>query len=177
MTTTTTGASIDRRLLGIWLNDHLGGGTAGLSLARRARAGTRSPDLASALDAVTPRIAEDRVALRDLMRRLGVPARGYKVAAGRAGELVGRLKPNGRVRGRSPLSDLVELEGLVMGITGKESLWRSLRALADDVPELDADGLDRLIARAESQRETLEGVRASVTRRALAPEAPPPASP
>jgi hypothetical protein len=101
------------------------------------------------------------------MRRLGVPARAYKVAAGRAAELVGRLKLNGRLRERSPLSDLVELDGLLTGIAGKASLWRSLRDVAGAMGGPPSAELDALIARAESQRATLERVRPAVVREAL----------
>lgn len=166
------GAPLDARLLGIYLNDHLAGATAGAALARRARAGAGSPDLAAALETVAPQIDEDRQTLLGLMRRLGVPARQYKVAAGRAAELVGRLKPNGRLRERSPLTDLVELDGLLTGIGGKTSLWRNLLAVADQPAGLSAAELDALVARAESQRQILEAVRPAVVRQALLAVAP-----
>jgi hypothetical protein len=166
------GAPLDVRLLGIYLNDHLAGATAGVALARRSRAGARSRDLAAALDAVAPEIAEDRMTLLEHMHRLGVPVRTYKVVAGRAAELVGRFKPNGRIRERSPLTDLVELDGLLMGIGSKESLWWNLRGLADELAGPTSAELDRLIARAEAQRATLESVRPTVLREAfLAPPA------
>jgi hypothetical protein len=167
--TVATGGSapLDARLLGIYLNDHLAGATAGVALARRSRAGARSRDLAAALDVVMPEIAEDRATLLEHMRRLGVPVRTYKVVAGRAAELVGRFKPNGRIRERSPLTDLVELDGLVMGIGSKESLWRNLRGLADELAGPTAAELDVLIARAENQRATLERVRPMVLREAF----------
>ena len=41
----------------------------------------------------------------------------------------GRLKPNGQLTGYSPLSRVVELEGLALGITGKLALWKALREL------------------------------------------------
>ena len=43
------------------------------------------------------------------------------------GELIGRLKANGRFRQRSPLSNVVELELLALGIMGKRKLWEALR--------------------------------------------------
>jgi hypothetical protein len=162
------GAALDRRMLGIYQNNHQAGAEAGVALARRSRWSTRSPELAAALDAVRPDIDRDRTALLDLMRRLGVPARGYKIVAGRAAELVGRLKLNGRVRERSPLTDLVELDGLLMGIASKESLWRNLRDLADEGAGASADELDALIARAQAQRETLAGARPALVRQAFA---------
>ena len=49
----------------------------------------------------------------------------------------GRLKPNGQLTGYSPLSRLVELEGLSLGITGKLGLWRALLGLVPGEPRLD----------------------------------------
>ncbi|HEY5356166.1 MAG TPA: hypothetical protein VIJ82_00465 [Streptosporangiaceae bacterium] len=53
------------------------------------------------------------------MHLLGIPVRTYKVYAGWLAEKAGRLKFNGRLRARSPLSNLVELELLRLGVEGK----------------------------------------------------------
>jgi hypothetical protein len=45
--------------------------------------------------------------------------RGYKVGVAWIGEKIGRLKFNGRLLGRLPLSDLEELELLRLGVEGK----------------------------------------------------------
>ena len=103
-------------------------------------------------------IAQDRGALIDMMRALGVPVRTYKVWAGWAGE-AGRLKPNGRLRTRSPLSNLLELEMMRLGVQGKQAVWRTLRAQAGSDPRLDAGRLGGLIARAEAQADLLEDLR------------------
>jgi hypothetical protein len=58
---------------------------------------------------------------------------------------------------------VVELEGLFVGVNGKACLWRTLRALADDEPRLDADELDRLLARAEDQKDRIERMRLRAT--------------
>ena len=52
-------------------------------------------------------------------------------------EKLGRLKPNGQILGYSPLSRLVELETLALGITGKRSLWEALLGVADEDARLD----------------------------------------
>jgi hypothetical protein len=46
-----------------------------------------------------------------------------------ADEIASRLKANGRLIGYSPLSPVLELDGLIMGITGKLEMWRSLQAI------------------------------------------------
>ena len=84
-----------------------------------------------------------------------------KDAIARAGERLGRLKLNGRLRTRSPLSDVVELETLVVGIAGKEALWSSLRSATS----LPSDELDHLIDRAEGQKRIVERAREAAVRR------------
>ena len=80
----------------------------------------------------------------------------------------GRLKLNGHITGYSPLSRVVELEGLMTGITGKIGLWLALLELAPDEPRLDAPRLERLRERGESQRTTVEELRERAAREAFA---------
>ena len=114
-------------------------------------------------------IAADRAALLEIMTTLAVPVRGYKVCAGWIGEKAGRLKLNGRLLSRSPLSSLEELEIMRLGVTGKAAGWRTLRLLADTDPRLDRVRLDELIARADSQVGLLEDLRMRAARFALSP--------
>jgi hypothetical protein len=88
------------------------------------------------------------------------------VAAGWIGEKLGRLKPNAQLRGYSPLSPLVELEGLLMGIHGKLAMWRALAEVAQDLG-LDRARFEALSARAERQQADVERHRLDVGRRAL----------
>jgi hypothetical protein len=147
-------------LLGIYLNDHLAGATGGFELARRAA--TSQLDHGAVLGQLADEIHADRTALLDMMVALGIKVRRYKVYAGWMAEKVGRLKLNGRIAARSPLSGLVELEMLRLGVEGKAAGWLTLRALAERDGRLDAERLDELISRARRQSETLEELRASV---------------
>lgn len=142
-----------QRLLAIYLNDHLGGSSAGLALAQRCRRSNEGTALAAVLGEVEAEIETDRQALVDLMAAFGVDRNRVKQAVGSLGELAARLKCNGRIVAYSPLSRVVELEALAAGIVTKRSLWRSLRAVADQHSALDAAALDALIARATSQYE------------------------
>jgi hypothetical protein len=139
--------------LAIYLNDHLAGATAGLELARRAHGRNKGTPLGDYLERLQAEIAEDRDKLIEVMARLGIRRDPVKVAAGWAGEKVGRLKLNGQLTGYSPLSRVIELEGLHLGITGKLELWRSLqRAKGERVGGID---LGALVKRAEAQRRGL----------------------
>jgi hypothetical protein len=162
---------VDSKLLGIYLNDHLAGATAGLELVKRARGANEGTALGELLARLADEIEADRRALEGIMEDLGVSRDHPKVLAGWVAEKVGRLKPNGQLTGYSPLSRLVELEGLALGVTGKLSLWRTLVGLASDDDRLDADYLVRLLERAERQRDELEERRMTAARDALLAEA------
>jgi hypothetical protein len=156
-------------LLATYLNDHLAGSTAGLELARRARGANEGTALGASLADLTDEIDEDRDVLKRVMGTLGVRQDRAKVAVAWAGEKVGRLKLNGRLIGYSPLSRVVELEGLLLGVSGKAALWRMLRRL--DHPQLESFDFDALTARAERQRDELERWRLEAGRDALSPTA------
>ncbi len=152
-------ASDEAALLGIYLNDHLAGATGGLDLFRRAAGAHRGSAYGEALRRLAGEVAEDRSALLEMIQTLGVPIRHYKLYAAWALEKVGRLKPNGRLVQRSPLSSLVELEAMRLGVEGKAAGWRTLRVVAKQDSRLDANRLDKLIDRACRQAETLEALR------------------
>ena len=153
-------------VLGIYLNDHLAGATMGVELFRRAN-GSAHGSVKTQLQELTAEVERDRESLLTLMGTLGVPVRRYKVLGGWVLEKAGRFKPNGRVLRRSPLSDLIELEGLLLGVQGKAAGFRTLRRLADTDPRLKATHLDELIKRAEQQADTLEQLRISTAARVL----------
>jgi hypothetical protein len=146
-------------VLGIYLNDHLAGATAGTELARRAAGLAQDREEHSALRGFAADVTPDRAALLDIMAALGVPVRTYKVCAAWVGEKAGRLKLNGRLFTRSPLSRLEELELLRLGVEGKAAGWRTLRVLADTDERLDPVQLDELVARARRQADLLEDLR------------------
>jgi hypothetical protein len=162
---------VDRKLLGIYLNDHLAGATAGLELARRACKSNQGSELGRFLAELVMEIDSDRRTLEGVMNDLGIGRDHVKVTGGWVLEKVGRFKLNGQLRGYSPLSRLVELEGLALGVTGKLAIWKALRQLADSEPALDAEALDRLVERAEEQQRGLEEHRLAAARDALGAEA------
>jgi hypothetical protein len=154
-------------MLGIYLNDHLAGATAGSELANRMARSHRGQEQGEALNRLAAEIAQDRSALLTIMASLGLTVRVYKVSAAWLGEKAGRLKFNGRLLARSPLSDLEELEVLRLGVEGKAAGWRTLRTQADTDARLDANRLDELISRAQSQIEQLEEFRVRAAARVL----------
>lgn len=155
------------RFLGIYLDDHLAAATGGVALARRARDAQegRDPDLHRFLVTLTGEIEEDRRVIVDATRRLGTGRDPLKIVAGAVGERLGRLKANGRLVQRSPLSDLVELEGLSIAVRGKRLGWLTL----GDVDHEALRGIDfaALARRAEDQADRIEARRRPLAERVL----------
>jgi hypothetical protein len=146
-------------MLAIYLNDHLAGSTAGRELARRAAGSNRGSEYGPFFEGLAVEIDEDRESLLEIMRALGVRVDQLKVIFGWSGEKLGRLKLNGRLLGYSPLSRVVEIETLALGVTGKLALWRALRELAPRESRLAEFDFEALIARAEHQLDGLESQR------------------
>jgi hypothetical protein len=154
-------------LLRIYMNDQLALGVGWRELAHRAARENQGTELGAALADVATQIREDVETFEALMRRLGFARDRLKIGAAIATERLGRLKPNGQLRGYSPLSRFVELDVLVMGIEGKVTLWENLRDLAglgERLPDVD---FERLIARARAQRALLEPFHREAGREAL----------
>jgi hypothetical protein len=163
---------LDRKLLGIYLNDHLAGATVGMELSRRALGSNKGSGYGDVLERIAREIEEDRETLKRLMDRLGVKRDHSKIAVGWVAEKFGRLKPNGRLLSYSPLSRLVELESLSLGIAGKVSLWEALKEVAAEDSRLDAEELGRLADRAERQRKEVWQLRERAVREAFTAQAP-----
>ncbi|MFB7784712.1 hypothetical protein ACFC1D_18605 [Streptomyces vinaceus] len=170
-------AATRQRLLTIYLNDHLAGAGGGVSLIRRMARTQRGTPAGPALAELAGEIAEDRDSLREIMTALDVPARWPGVVMARLAEKAARAKPNGRLAGRSPLSDVLELEAMRLGVEGKASLWRSLRTLAGATAPLDPAAVGRLLDRAERQAAVLERLRVDAVGRTFAGGAGSPVSP
>ncbi|MET9856210.1 hypothetical protein ABZY57_25115 [Streptomyces sp. NPDC006450] len=155
------------RLLGIYLNDHLTGAGAAIALLKRTARAHRDTDAGRRLATLAGEVAEDRDSLREIMMALDVPANDLRMLLGMAVAQAGRLKPNARLLSRSPLSDVLELEAVRLGVEGKKELWRTLHTLARSDPLLDVQAIGRLLARAERQADTLEVLRLAAVGRAL----------
>lgn len=159
---------MNEKLLRIYLQDHHAGSTTGLELARRILGSNKGNEYGTAMAPIVDEIAADRKALESIMDDLGFEADKIKDLGAWALEKAGRLKLNGQITGYSPLSRLVEFEGLVTGISGKVALWGALLQIAPDEPRLDAARLERLRESGESQRKTVEELRKRAATEAFA---------
>ena len=138
-------------LLPIYLNDHLAMATAGRDLARRAAKQNAGTDMGRFLDDLAGQIDADFQQLEDVMQRLGVKRDPVKTGATWLGEKLGRLKLNGRLTSYSPLSRVIEIEGLMAIMRANGALWRTLAAAAPGEPRIAEVDFSHLAARADEQ--------------------------
>lgn len=153
-------------LLKIYLQDHHAGSVVGLELAKRAADSNSDWAHGAEIAEIRDEIATDKEALETIMDHLDASPSKIKDGLGWTGEKLGRLKPNDHLFTRSPLSRVIELEGLVVGVTGKAALWESLRnAEGDSVGGVD---IAELAARADSQLSRLMTLRRAAATEAFA---------
>jgi hypothetical protein len=145
MTTTATD------YLETYLQDHRAGAEMGSDLAHRLADENMGAPYEDFLVGLAQEIDEDIATLEDVMSRYGVSKSVMKIAGAKVGEKIARLKPNDQLSGYSPLSRVLELEGLRSGVQGKLALWDSLAQMAPYDDRLDEAEVAALQARAERQ--------------------------
>lgn len=151
----SSGGIRNRDLLGIYCNDHLMASTGGVELVSRMLGEHRESPYAARLEELLAQLREERSALLTMMKALGIPVRQYKQVATWLAEKVSRLKLNGRLLSRSPLSSLIEFEFIANAVLGKRAGFETLRQIAQVDSRLDAALLDRLIHQANDQHRWL----------------------
>lgn len=155
-------------VLRIYLRNHEAAAQAGRDLFRRASKTQRSEPWAADLQALASAVDADVRSLRQLMKALSTNPDRVAGLVLRAGEHVGRLKPNGHLISRSPLSNLIEVEGLLDAVRAKRAGWTALeaaRALPANLEPL----LEDLLRRADSQLDRLERLHRQVASTVLTP--------
>ena len=152
-------------LLSIYLQDHHAGAIAGANLARRAAGANEGTEYGDELERIAAEIEADKDALERVMDELDVGRDQIKDYGAWAGEKLGRLKRNGRWLDYSPLSRMLELEGLMLGVNGKLALWGALERSHGEV--IGGVSIAELAARAEDQRSRLDVLRLRAAQQAL----------
>lgn len=149
-----TGPVSPKEALAIYLQDHHAGAEGGLALARRAASNQRGTGAGQVLEEIAREIEEDKQVLLRAMQQVGASPSPIKALGAKLGERGGRLKLNGQLLGASPLSPVIELEGLLSGVKSKQHVWMLLR----DATDVALDGVDpdRMIQRADDQLERLQ---------------------
>jgi hypothetical protein len=145
--------------LSTYLNHHLAGATAGVDLARRIARDNENNAYGAAVAEIAGEIAADRAALEAAMERLGVDRDHLRQLTAWGVEKARRALPLPWLLDRHALGRLEELEALLLGVTGKLSLWVSLGETRGGDPRLDGIDLAALAGRARSQLERLGELR------------------
>jgi hypothetical protein len=154
------------RYLAIYLNDHLAGATLGVELARRLRSSNSDdPEFGEPLARICREVETDRETLARLAERLEIKRDPVKPLLAKVAERLGRLKLNGRLRGYSPLSRVLELEILASGIGGKMLLWNALEESFGD--SLEGFDFHALAERADRQGQEVEDLHLAAVKRTL----------
>lgn len=153
--------------LATYLNDHLAGAVAALDLLARLEAAQAGTAAARALAELRADIAADRQKLEALMARLDIDESRSRKAMAWIAERAAHLKLRLDDSSDGALGRLEALDALALGIEGKRALWQALVAAAEDAPELQGVDYDRLIQRADEQRQRVEEMRLEVARTAL----------
>ena len=143
--------------LASYLNDHLAGSVGALELLEHwadLHAGKRLGDFFRDIEA---EIQADQEKLRDAMRCLGIEESNLRKAGAWVAEKAGRARLI--IAGNEPgrLGLVLTLEGIIMGVTGKRLMWRSLSAA--NLSQLGGYDFEELQRRAQQQIERVEAER------------------
>ena len=158
---------ISKEELRVYLTDHLGGAAAGEELAERLRLQNEGSPLEGFLAQLALDITVDRETLEDLMERLEITKSAVKQAGGWVLEKLTRIKYSEKVTRSVDISQLFEMETLSLGIEGKLAMWRSLKMVAHEDPQLSSTNFDDLIQRAQQQLDGLERYRQEAAAKAF----------
>ena len=152
--------------LASYLRNHEAVATASFDLARRTLSNQRARAYAEDLRGLVAELRDDLGSLRSLMSRAGVQPDRVLGTALRLGERAGRLKPNGHLIRRAPLSDLVEIEAMLDAAYAKVAGWQSIRqsrlAQGSDLPVIES-----VLQRSQAQAERLVPIHRTVATEVL----------
>jgi hypothetical protein len=155
--------------LGTYLNDHLAGSVGALDLIDHLARRSETPDEVSFFRRLHEEITAEQTQLREVLRDVGGDESGVRKAAGWVAEKVSRLKLKWDDPGDDGLRRFEALEALALGITGKLSLWKTLAAVAGEIPALRHLDFAELQRRSEDQYAAVETRRLAAAREAFTP--------
>lgn len=155
--------------LSIYLNDHLGGATAGIELARQLEQRAGEDLDPTTLTGLAEAIEDDRDVLSGLIGRIHARRHPVKEAAGWIAGQAQRIATDDILTGQKELGLLLHCEMLVLGINGKQAMWEALIEVRPAYPALADIDLEQLVDRARRQRTQVESVRIHIARRSFIP--------
>jgi hypothetical protein len=142
--------------LGTYLNDHLAGSVAAISILEHLEKDKAGTALGEILAKVRADVVRDREVLTGLMEKLHVGESPPRKAVAWLGERVTQLKLRLDDDASGAFRLLESLEIVSLGIEGKLGLWLVLAAASERLPVLRGTDFGRLAERAREQRSRLE---------------------
>jgi len=156
--------------LATYLNDHLAGSVGAMEMIEHLIKTYEGKPIAQFCRELREEISADQDELREIMRALGVKESGVRKAGAWIGEKFGRMKLGLEGEGARDPGLFVALEALLLGIKGKEVLWRALAVVQERWPGLQRFDFACLQKRAVEQGGRVNAKRLKAAREALAPE-------
>ncbi len=154
--------------LEVYLKDHYAAGVGALELIQHSIESHEGTPWASFFRELHGEIKTDHEQLHSLMTALGFDDSGVRNAGAWVAEKLGRAKLGFSGGDTSELRLLQTLESLFLGITGKQALWRALRAVRDSSSVLEKTDFELLEKRADEQLEKVEARRLLAAQESLA---------
>jgi hypothetical protein len=122
--------------LAVYVNDHLAGSSAGLTLMDDLASRAEGTALATKLRRLAAEVREDQQLLRDTLDRLAAGERRVAQAAAWLGEKVSEKRLALAARNHPSLALLEGLESIALGLQGKLGIFRVLAELGPLDPRL-----------------------------------------
>ena len=150
-----------------YLNDHLAGSVSAIELLDHLVESHRDDPLGKFFEELRTDIVADQEVLKKIVQRFNANESAIRKAGAWLVEKVARVKLAAAGQKKWQLGMVQALEVLVLGITGKQLLWRALSASIGSSPLLRGVDLPRLEERAIEQIERLETQRLEIAREVL----------
>lgn len=155
------------KYLSVYLNDHLAGALTAMELLAHLASASAGTEIERHANELHAEVLADRRELESLMAQWKVSQSPPRKTSAWIAEKFSQLKLKLDDHAGGPLRLLEATEAISLGIEGKRSLWLALAAAAEVSPELKMTDYDRLIRRAENQRQRVESMRREAAAKAL----------
>ena len=147
-----------------YLNDHLAGSVGALELLDRLLDTYQGKPLERFFRELHDEIEADQETLQALIASLGEKESAVRKAGAWVAEKLSRAKIQLSETREGEMGLFLALEGLALGIHGKQALWRALAAASTTCPQLRHLNYDDLEKRAVAQHDLVETKRLEVAR-------------
>lgn len=161
----------DAGALGVYVQVHLSGAAAGVTLFSHAIPRITDPRTRATVRTIRDELVAERRRLVQIAHRVGATDPWLMSSLARTGVVIGRLTPRGAWAARTRAAELVHLEAMRDAVAGKIAGWQALLSVVDESPALDRTELEGLLAQAERQHDHLTQAHARAAATVLSPDA------